>query len=133
MLDFTDRIKELKLENDDLVNFDIRFYGSEIRMSGELIENGKSEGFYGAGSIAHFFIPTDKGYVSAKWKKTELYKSSIEDGLEVTDLLLNELEPFLQSSSPNHFVRKTEGWGAAGAVANHINSKVDYASNKMRQ
>tara|TARA_R110000737_G_C14192843_1_gene415753 strand:+ start:42 stop:428 length:387 start_codon:yes stop_codon:yes gene_type:complete len=117
------KIKNIKLENDDLVNFKVTFTNTTLLVRGEWFDNGKSEGFHNAGIAGYFYTSTDKGYLSADWKKSELGKMK---GVEFTEELFNSLLPFLQSESPKHFVRKTEGWGVAGVIANHINSKVDY-------
>ena len=128
--DLLQKIENIKLKNEDLVNFKVTFTSTNLTVKGEWFDNGKSEGFYNAGVACYFYTPTDKGYLSSEWKKSELGKMK---DVELTEEIFNSLLPFLQDKSPKHFVRKTEGWGVAGAIANHINSKVDYASNKMRQ
>tara|TARA_B100000768_G_C11212342_1_gene346590 strand:+ start:420 stop:821 length:402 start_codon:yes stop_codon:yes gene_type:complete len=128
--DLLQRVEDAKLNNDDLVNFKVLFTETTITVRGELFENGKSKGFYNADIVGYFYIPTDKGYLSAKWKNSELGNMK---SIEVNEELFNSLIPFVQPTQPKHFIRKTEGWGVAGVIANHINSKVDYASNKMIQ
>jgi len=128
--DLLQKIESIKLENDDLVNFKVVFTVNAVTVRGELFDEGKSEGFYNAGTAAYFYTSTEKGYLSSEWKKSEF---GLMEGVELTEKLFNSLFPFLQESSPKHFIRKTEGWGIAGVIANHINSKVDYESNKMRQ
>ena len=128
--DLLQRVEDVKLNNDDLVNFKVLFTETTITVRGELFENGKSQGFYNADIVGYFYIPTDKGYLSAKWKNSELGNMK---SIEVNEELFNSLIPFVQPTQPKHFIRKTEGWGVAGVIANHINSKVDYASNKMIQ
>tara|TARA_R110000772_G_scaffold129538_1_gene237701 strand:- start:1240 stop:1629 length:390 start_codon:yes stop_codon:yes gene_type:complete len=121
--DLLDKIEAIKLENKDLINFKVTFTATTLLVRGEWFDNGKSEGFYNAGVAGYFYIPTDKGYLSTEWKKSELGKMK---DIELTEELFNSLLPFMQEKSPNHFIRKTEGWGVAGVIANHINSKVDY-------
>ena len=128
--DLLQKIESIKLENDDLVNFTVTFTATAVTVRGEWFDNGKSEGFYNAGVAAYFYTSTEKGYLSSEWKQSDFGKMT---GVELTEKLFNSLLPFLQDSSPKHFIRKTEGWGAAGVIANHINSKVDYESNKMVQ
>tara|TARA_R110002050_G_scaffold30972_1_gene79310 strand:+ start:66 stop:452 length:387 start_codon:yes stop_codon:yes gene_type:complete len=119
MLDFTQEIEDLKLKNDDLINFTIRFTEDEIYLTGEFHEDGEVDDCY-CGKLASFFIPTAKGYVSAEWKKTKFWNMNRE---LVTENLLIELEPYLQSEKPKTFIRDTgDGWGVAGAIANHINA-----------
>ncbi len=118
MLDFSNKIKELKLKNDDLVNFRVSFNKSVLFLEGELIENGVSEGYYTAGSIAHFFVPTKKGYISSEWKKNKLFKMG---KVEVTDDMMKLLEPFLQSKSPKTFTRDN-GIPTSNVVAKFINN-----------
>ena len=127
--DLLQKVEKLKLENDDLINFKVRFTDTTMVLKGDLFEDGKFQGSF-VDVIAYFYIPTEKGYLSSEWKNSELGKMK---GVEVTEDIFNSLLPFLQPSSPNHFIRKTEGWGVAGVLANHINSKVDYSSNKMVQ
>ena len=130
MLDFTVKIKELKKENEDLINFRISFNETNLFLEGEWIDNGVSEGFYTAGNLAYFYIPTNKGYVSAEWKKTDFFSNGFTENVDSD--FINLLEPFLQEKKPTVFIRKTE-ISVASVIANHINSKVDYLSNKMVQ
>ena len=115
--DLLQKIESIKLENTDLVNFNVVFTGTTIVVEGEWFDNGKSEGVYLADIAAYFYIPTDKGYLSSKWKNSALGKIK---SVEVNEELFNSLIPFLQPRQPKHFIRKTEGWGAAGAIANFI-------------
>jgi len=115
--DLLSKIESIKLENDDLINFQVVFTASTVTVRGEFFENGKSEGFYNADVVAYFYVPTDKGYLSAEWKNSEFGKMK---GVEITEELFNSLMPFFQNESPKHFTRKTEGWGAAQSVANFI-------------
>ncbi len=126
--DFNTAIEELKAKNDDLVNFTVRFTEDEMYLSGkicksngELFSNGEKYRNVYAGKLAGFFIPTAKGYMSSKWKKTKFYKM---DRVIVTDELLSELAPYLQSEKPKTFSKYqgSQGWGVAGAIANHINN-----------
>ena len=116
MLDFASKIEKLKKENDDLVNFRISFNEYRLFLEGELIEDGVSEGYYHAGDIAYFFIPTTKGYVSSEWKNHELFKMG---RVEVTEDILNSLEPFLQTEAPKTFIKNT-GVSTANVLANFI-------------
>lgn len=119
--DFNTAIQELKIKGKerDLFNFKVRFTEDEMYLGGEWEEDGDTGTEY-VGKIASFFIPTAKGYISAKWKKTKFYKMN---RVIVTDELLIELEPYLQSEAPKTFIRNTgSGWGVAGAIANHINN-----------
>ena len=115
--DLLQKIEKIKLENDDLVNFKVLFTETTITVRGELFDNGKSEGFYNADVVDYFYTPTDKGYLSAEWKNSELGNMK---NAEVDEELFNSLIPFLQPTQPKHFIRKTEGWGASGAIANFI-------------
>ena len=116
MLDFASKIEKLKKENDDLVNFRVSFGGCRLFLEGEFIEDGVSNGYYDAGTMAYFFMPTEKGYISSKWKKTDFYKNGL---IEVTKEELNSLEPFLQTESPKTFIKNT-GISSANAIANFI-------------
>lgn len=118
MLDFTQKINELKEANSDLTNFTLKFNETTLFLSGELIdENGKKLGDYGAGAVAYFYIPTDKGYISSQWKKSKFWQIK---GEEITDELLYELEPYLQDKEETKFIRQT-GCSVASAIADHIN------------
>ena len=126
--DFNTTIEELKAKNDDLINFTVRFTEDEMYLSGkicksngELFPNGEKYRNVYAGKLADFFIATAKGYMSAKWKKTKFYKMN---RVVVTDELLSELAPYLQSEKPKTFSKYqgSQGWGVAGAIANHINN-----------
>jgi len=128
MLDFTQKIEELKLENNDLVNFRICFNENCLYLEGEFIEDGINNGFYSAGTIANFFITTAKGYISSEWKNTNFYK--IGDTKNISQDFINSLEPYLQDENPTRWIKKTV-ISVASVMANHINSKVDYTSNKM--
>ena len=110
---------------------DVKLYFNETRIfcAGLLDGKGNVRGCDTKNGI-DVFIPTDKGYESSEWKKSEFYKMG---KVELTEELFNDLLPFIQDKSPKHFIRKTEGWGVAGVIANHINSKVDYEANKMKQ
>ena len=116
MLNFTSKIEKLKKENDDLVNFRMSFRDCRLFLEGELIEDGINNGYYDAGTIAYFYIPTAKGYISSEWKNNELFKTGRVD---VTDDILNSLEPFLQTEAPKTFIRNT-GISSANAIANFI-------------
>tara|TARA_R110002049_G_C8686243_1_gene521452 strand:- start:42 stop:461 length:420 start_codon:yes stop_codon:yes gene_type:complete len=125
--DFNTEIEDLKIKgNKRLQDFTVRFTENKMYLSGKICHtNGKPFGngeiyrnVY-MGELASFFIPTAKGYMSAKWKKTKFYKMN---SVVVTDELLKELAPYLQSEKPKTFIRNTgNGWGVAGVVANHIN------------
>lgn len=128
--DFNTTIEELKNKkgNERLKDFTIKFTENELHLSAKIFRsNGKP---FGNGemfrnvkvdTLAHFFIPTAKGYMSAKWKKTKFYKM---ERVVVTDELLSELAPYLQSEKPKTFSKYqgSKGWGVAGAIANHINN-----------
>ncbi len=119
MLDFTQKINDIKKDNTDLTNFTVKFNENTLFLSGEYIdEEGVNHGTYGAGVIAYFYIPTDKGYISAEWKKSKFYQIK---GETVTDQLLSELEPYLQEKEESKFIRKT-GISKASAIASHINA-----------
>lgn len=118
MLDFTQKINELKESNQDLSNFKIEFNETTLYLNGEYIdEKGFNHGNYGAGVIAYFYIPTDKGYISAEWKKSKFWKIK---GECVSNELLSELEPYLQEKEETKFIRQT-GCSVASAIADHIN------------
>jgi hypothetical protein len=118
MLDFTQKIIELKEANSDLTNFKLKFNETTLFLGGELVdENGKKLGEYGAGVVAYFYIPTDKGYISTEWKKSKFWKMK---GEEITDELLYELEPYLQYKEETKFIKQT-GCSVASAIADHIN------------
>ena len=117
MLDFTSKIQELKLKNDDLVNFRLNFGGERLYLEGEFIEDGINNGFYDAGTIAYFYIPTSKGYISSEWKKSIFYKGINN----INQKNINDLEPYLQSGSPKVFIRNTGGTTVSHAIMNHIN------------
>tara|TARA_R110000796_G_scaffold229707_1_gene347160 strand:- start:292 stop:684 length:393 start_codon:yes stop_codon:yes gene_type:complete len=114
--DLLQKIKNIKLENDDLVNFKVTFTSTTLLVKGELFENGKSEGFHLADVACYFYTPTEKGYLSSDWKKSKFGEM---EGVELTEELFNSLLPFLQEKSPKHFIRNT-GISSANAVANFI-------------
>ena len=128
--DFLQKIEKIKTENDDLVNFKVTFTSNTLIVRGEYFEDGISQGYYNAGVVSYFYIATEKGYLSTDWKKTEFSKLR---GVTFSKELFESLIPYIQNNSPKEFFRKSEGWGAAGVIANHSNSKIDYAANKMRQ
>ena len=103
-----------------MFNLKVIFTEDEMYLSGEWEEDGDT-GIEYVGKIASFFIPTAKGYMSAKWKKTKFYKM---ERVVVNDELLSELSPYLQSEEPKTFSKYqgSQGWGVAGAIANHINN-----------
>lgn len=118
MLDFTQKINEIKEANSDLTNFTIKFNETTLFLSGELFDdNGKKVGDYGAGVIAYFYIPTEKGYISSEWKKSKFWKLK---GEVVAAELLSELEPFLQDKEETKYIKQT-GCSVASAIADHIN------------
>ena len=127
--DLMQDLKTVKSEGHPFTDLDLYFNESSIFIAGKLKGKGKIRGG-NFGEEINVFIPTSKGYMSAEWKKTEFYKMGF---VKLTEELFHKLSDFIISEPPKYFIRKTEGWGAAGAVANHINSKVDYTSNKMRQ
>jgi hypothetical protein len=115
MLDFTSKTEELK--NQHLVKFEdfkIMFNETSLYFSGVLKGKTRRIGLFTFGT---FFIPTENGYVSSEWKKTELFKMG---RVEVTEAILSELEPFLQAEEPNTFVHRT-GTTVACAIAHHVN------------
>lgn len=115
---FESKIEQIKLENTDLTNFTVKFNETTLFLSGELIdENGIKVGDYGAGVIAYFYIPTNKGYVSAEWKKTEFWKIK---GESLTDEEIEKLMPFIQEKEETKFIKQT-GCSVASAIAEHIN------------
>jgi len=120
MLDFASIIEKLKLENDDLVNFRVSFNHTTLFLEGEFIENGVNNGYYDAGTIAYFYIPTEKGYISSEWKKTNFYKNGL---IEVTKEELNSLEPFLQTSRPKTW-SPPMSVSAASVIATHSNQNL---------
>ena len=128
--DLLGRLEEVKaIKSDRFTDIKLYFNETKIFIGGLLDGKGNVRGCDSADGL-DVFIPTSKGYVSSSWKKTGFYKLG---KIELTEELFNNLVSFIQKESPKHFIRKTEGWGVAGAIANHINSKVDYASNKMKQ
>jgi|TARA_R100001244_G_C5070592_1_gene111284 hypothetical protein len=127
--DLLQDLEVVKSEGHPFTELGLYFNESSIFIAGKLRGKGKIRGGK-FGEAINVFIPTSKGYMSSEWKKTEFYKMGF---VELTEELFNKLSDFIIIEAPKHFIRKTEGWGVAGAVANHINSKVDYTSNKMRQ
>lgn len=118
MLDFTQKINEIKEANSDLTNFTVKFNENTLFLSGEFIdEDGVNHGDYGAGVIAYFYIPTNKGYISTEWKKSKFWQIK---GEIVSNELLYELEPYLQEKEETKFIRQT-GCSIASAIADHIN------------
>ena len=103
-----------------MFNLKVIFTEDEMYLSGEWEEDGDT-GIEYVGKIASFFIPTAKGYMSAKWKKTKFYKM---ERVVVNDELLSELSPYLQSEEPKTFSKYqgSQGWGVACAIDNHINN-----------
>jgi hypothetical protein len=113
---FETRIEELKLENDDLVNFRVCFNETRLFLEGEWIDEGINNGFYPAGNIANFYIPTKSGYVSEEWKRNELFKM----GQVVVDAdILTSLQPFLVETPSKVFIRDT-GVSTANVIATFI-------------
>tara|TARA_R110002111_G_C5672763_1_gene342907 strand:+ start:44 stop:445 length:402 start_codon:yes stop_codon:yes gene_type:complete len=128
--DLLGRLEEVKaIKSDKFTDIKLYFNETKIFIGGLLDGKGNVRGCDSANGL-DVFTPTEKGFVSSSWKKTDFYKLG---KIELTEELFNSLVSFIQAESPKHFIRKTEGWGVAGAIASHINSKVDYASNKMRQ
>ena len=116
---YQDRIAQLKVENDDLANFRVRFTQTAIYMVGDLIEDGELIGTYDAGTVANFYIPTKGGYLSAEWKRTKWYKMK---SVELTDELLDELAPYEQEQAPKVWIDPSaRGTSRAAAIANHCN------------
>jgi hypothetical protein len=129
-IDLLNRVEEVKaIKGDRFTDIKLYFNETKVFIGGLLDGKGNVRGCDIANGL-DVFLPTEKGFVSSSWKKTDFYKLG---KTELTEELFNSLISFIQKESPKHFIRKTEGWGVAGAIANHINSKVDYASNKMKQ
>ena len=117
MKTFAKKIQELKAKNADLINFKVVWSGkARLTLMGEWIDEGKSEGFYDAGTIAYFYIPTEKGYMSAEWKNSN-FNTLIENP---SDEFISNIMPFIQDNEPTIFVRPTI-ITTAHAVAAHIN------------
>ena len=127
--DFNTAIEELKAKaNKRLQDFTVQFSEDKMYLSAKICNSsgkpfGNGEMFRNVtvGTLASFFIPTAKGYMSAEWKKTKFYKMQ---NVVVTDELLSDLAPYLQSEKPKTFSKYqgSQGWGVAGAIANHINN-----------
>jgi hypothetical protein len=123
MLDFTQEITSIIEKKSALVNektgekrftdFRVDFIGTVLYVSA--VFDGKKR--RSVGSFATFFIPTEKGYMSAKWKKTKFFKGIENVGQDV----INELEPYLQSEKPKTFIRNTGGITVAHAIMNQVN------------
>ena len=126
MLDFTSKIQELKLQNDDLVNFRLTFKRDKLFLEGEFIEDGVSNGYYNAGIIAYFYIPTAKGYVSSEWKKSIFYKGINN----VNQKNINDLEPYFQAESPKVFINKNN---RSITVANAIMHQINDAGSMLEE
>ena len=117
MLDFTKQIEDSKIKNSDLTNFKIIFYETALVIQGEYIdETGINHGAYSAGTLAYFYIPTEKGYVSSEWKRSKFYKIK---GEEISNETLAELQPYLQEKSPSVFIQN-KGISKANVIANFI-------------
>ena len=128
--DLLNRLEQVKdIKGSRFTDIKLYFNQTRIFIGGLLDGKGNVRGCDTSNGL-DVFIPTSKGFVSSSWKKTDFYKLG---KIELTEELFNSLTSFIQTESPKHFIRKTEGWGVAGVIANHINGKVDYASNKMKQ
>ena len=121
--DLLKKVEVLKVSKTRFSDVKMYFSGNSIFAAG--IFNGVLRGCDSENKIS-VFIATDKGYESSEWKKSEFYKMG---KVELTEELFNKLLPFIQNDSPKLFFKKT-GISVASALANHINSKVDYNSNK---
>jgi len=114
MLDFKAKTEELKKEySNKFEDFKVMFNETSLYFSGVLKGKNRRIGLFTFGT---FFIPTAKGYVSSEWKNHELFKMG---RVEVTEEILNSLEPFLQTEAPKTFIRNT-GVSTANVLANFI-------------
>ena len=123
-----ENLEEIKLNKKQFTDIKLYFNETAIFVGGLLKGKGNVRGCDSASRV-NVFIPTAKGYESSEWKKSEFYKMG---RVELTEELFNKLTSFIQDETPTIFVRDT-GVSVANVVASHINSKVDYKANKMRQ
>lgn len=110
------KVSELMDSNNDLTNFKVLFSGHAMYLQGEFVENGSIINAYTAGVLGYYYIPTSKGYISSEWKNTSFSKM---EGVEVTESLFNELNPFFQEKSPKSFIID-RGVSVANVLANHV-------------
>jgi hypothetical protein len=116
MKNVLDIIESLKSQNDDLVDFYISYNGESLNLWGKYFEDGKYIQDFCVGTIAYFYIPTKKGYVSEIWKKNELSKKV----KFVDNALIKSLMPFIQTNSPKHFSRFNRAYTAADAICDNM-------------
>ena len=127
--DLLNRLEEVKaIRGHRFTDIKLYFNQTRIYIGGLLDGKGNVRGCDSTNGL-DVFIPTPKGFVSSSWKKTDFYKLGM---VELTKELFDNLTSFIQTESPNHFV-KYNGVSVASVIASHINNKVDYASNKMVQ
>tara|TARA_R110000782_G_scaffold994_1_gene3545 strand:- start:545 stop:943 length:399 start_codon:yes stop_codon:yes gene_type:complete len=127
--DLLNKLEESKNFKGNIRFTDVKLYFSEARIYVGGLLDGKGNSRPCSKNLLNIYTPTSKGYMSSSWKKTDFYKLGTT---ELTEELFNELTPFIQNERANHFVRNT-GVSVASVMANHINNKVDYASNRMKQ
>ena len=69
-------------------------------------------------TVGYFYVPTEKGYLSAEWKKSAFNKTFKNVDQSFLDIII----PFKQDKSPNAYSRSYgEGVSVANAIMHHIN------------
>ena len=95
---------------------DFRVDFNETMLQVSAVFNGGSR--RNVNTVGYFYVPTDKGYLSAEWKKSEFNKTFKNVDQSFLDIII----PFKQDKSPNVYsTHYGEGVTVAHAIMHHLN------------